>query len=40
MTKPRPNTHLDNMLREFKRLAEAGQDLLSITSVALSLIHI
>ncbi len=34
MTKPRPNTHLDNMLREFKRLAEAGQDLLSITSLA------
>ncbi len=30
MEAPRQNTHMDNMLREFKRLAEAGQDLLSI----------
>jgi len=34
MNAPRPNTRLDNLLQEFKRLAEIGPVMPSITSIA------
>ena len=34
MNAPRPNTRLDNLLQEFKRLAEIGPAMPSITSIA------